>query len=56
MVKNIQKPLAFIQKKLKKELSNLEHLTKSQLRDFVESMIDRVIVLKNNEPKSSQFF
>ena len=35
--------------KLKKELSNLEHLTTSQLRDFVESMIDKVVVLKSNE-------
>ncbi len=42
---------SFIKKreKLKKELSNLEHLTKSQLRDFVESMIDKVVVLKSNE-------
>jgi site-specific DNA recombinase len=41
----------FIKKreKLKKELSNLKHLNPSQLRDFVECMIDKVVVLKSNE-------
>jgi hypothetical protein len=42
---------SFVKKreKLKKELSNLKHLNPSQLRDFVECMIDKVVVLKSNE-------
>ena len=42
---------SFIKKreKLKRELSNLKHLNPSQLRDFVESMIDKIVILKTNE-------
>ena len=35
--------------KYRTELENLAHLKKSQLRNFVELMIDKVIVKKNNE-------
>lgn len=35
--------------KYRTELENLTHLKKSQLRNFVEQMIDKVIVKKSNE-------